>query len=92
MTLAFPNHSRSFDKARNAVRFAGHDGMFEIPFLVEMGALGASSAAAHLTGLEEDACLSAFDRRRNAVHAAASKVYAGGPRRPYYVLTAADIR
>lgn len=91
MTLAFPNYSRSFDKARNAVRFAGHDGMFEIPFLVEMGALGASAAAAHVTDLEEDACLSAFDRRRSAVHAAAAKAYAGG-RRPFYLLTAADIR
>lgn len=92
MTLAFPNYSRSFDKTRNAVRFTGHDGMFEVPFLIEIGALWASATDAHLTDLEEDALLSAFDRRRSVVHAAASKAYAGGRRRPYYVLTAADIR
>ena len=33
MTLGFPNPSRSFDEVRNAVRFIGHDGMFEVPFL-----------------------------------------------------------
>lgn len=92
MTLAFPNHSRSFDKARNVVRFTGHDGMFEVPFLIEIGALGAPANAGHLTDVQEDACLSAFDRRRSAVHAAASKAYADGRRRPFYVLTAADIR
>ncbi|WP_425106532.1 DUF1488 family protein [Ancylobacter sp.] len=92
MTLAFPNYSRSFDKARNAVRFTGHDGIFEVPFLIEICALGASATAAHLTELEEDAFLSAFDRRRSAVHAAAAKAYEGGRRRPYYILTAADIR
>ena len=42
MTLAFPNPSRSFDDARNAVRFIGHDGMFEVRFFVEAGALAKS--------------------------------------------------
>ena len=40
MTLDFPNRSRSFDEARNAVRFIGHDGMFEVPFFVEAGRTG----------------------------------------------------
>ncbi|WP_157020365.1 DUF1488 family protein [Mesorhizobium xinjiangense] len=39
MTLEFPNRSRSFDDVRNAVRFIGHDGMFEVPFFVEAAAL-----------------------------------------------------
>ena len=39
MSLAFPNPSRSFDEVRNAVRFIGHDGMFEVPFFVEADAL-----------------------------------------------------
>lgn len=39
MTLAFPNSSCSFDETRNAVRFSGYDGMFEVPFFVESGAL-----------------------------------------------------
>ncbi|MGO8112649.1 DUF1488 family protein, partial [Rhizobium leguminosarum] len=30
MALAFLNQSRSFDAARNAVRFIGHDGMFQV--------------------------------------------------------------
>lgn len=44
MTLAFPNPSRNFDKARNAIRFTGYDGMFEVPFFVETSALGQSGA------------------------------------------------
>ncbi|MBB2672903.1 UNVERIFIED_ORG: hypothetical protein GGE44_002465 [Rhizobium esperanzae] len=39
MTLTFPNKSRSFDESRNAVRFSGYDGMFEVRFLVEANAL-----------------------------------------------------
>ena len=39
MTLAFPNTARSFDEVRKAVRFFGHDGMFEIRFFVEAEAL-----------------------------------------------------
>jgi hypothetical protein len=39
MTLAFPNPSRTFDEARNAVLFFGHDGVFKIRFFVEAGAL-----------------------------------------------------
>ena len=38
MTLAFPNPSRSFDEVRNAVRFIGHDGMFEVPFFIDADA------------------------------------------------------
>jgi hypothetical protein len=45
LTLAFPNPSRSFDEVRNAVRFIGHDGMFQIRFFVEAGALTKSDAA-----------------------------------------------
>jgi hypothetical protein len=34
MTLLFPNSSRSLDKKRNAVRFTGHDGVFEVRLFV----------------------------------------------------------
>ena len=44
MTLAFPNPSRSFDRTRNAVRFTGYDGMFEVPFFIEIGALVKSTS------------------------------------------------
>ena len=60
MTLAFANPSRSFDEARNAVQFFGHDGVVEIRFFVEAGALGISGTA----GMSEAKCLSAFDAVR----------------------------
>lgn len=50
MTLAFPNSSRSFDEVRNAVRFMGHDGMFQIRFFIEAGALTRSDAAKREAG------------------------------------------
>ena len=42
MTLNFPNPTRSFEEMRNAVCFVGHDGIFEIRFFVEAGALAHS--------------------------------------------------
>ena len=53
MTLAFPNPSRSFDEVRNAVRFIGHDGMFEVRFFVEAGALAKSDTELRRTGASE---------------------------------------
>jgi hypothetical protein len=41
--------SRSFDEARNAVRFIGHDGMFA----VEAGALAKSNTDLHWAGASE---------------------------------------
>ena len=38
MTLNFPNPTRSYDEKRKAVRFVGHDGMFEVPFFIEAAA------------------------------------------------------
>jgi hypothetical protein len=43
MPLEFPNPSRGFDEARNAVCFIGHDGMFKVPFFIEGDALAAPS-------------------------------------------------
>ena len=39
MTLTFPNRSRSYDEAGQRIRFLGHDGMFEVPFAIEIEAL-----------------------------------------------------
>lgn len=33
MSLSFPNQSRSYEEAGKRIRFIGHDGMFEIPFV-----------------------------------------------------------
>jgi len=91
MTLAFPNPSRSFDRTRNAVRFTGYDGMFEVPFFVEIGALVKSATELRMSDTLEARSLSAFDALRASIHAAASKAYSGG-RRANYILTAADLR
>lgn len=87
MTLEFPNRSRSFDEVRNAVRFMGHDGMFEVPFFVEANALATKSRA----NPSEDDCLSAFDAARNSIHDVAREAYSHG-RRNVYTLKAGDFR
>jgi hypothetical protein len=87
MTLEFPNRSRSFDEIRNAVRFSGYDGMFEVPFYVETGAFPGSS----LVGQSEAGCLSAFDSARSLILDVAREAYSHG-RRTSYTLTASDFR
>lgn len=71
MTLTFPNKSRSFDESRNAVRFSGYDGMFEVRFLVEANALRTASQPGH----SEDECLRAFDMAREIILEAATRAY-----------------
>ena len=87
VTLEFPNPSRSFDELRNAVRFIGHDGMFEVPFFVETAALAKSGK----TQLSEAESLRAFDTARSSIHDVAREAYSHG-RRTTYTLTAADFR
>ena len=91
MALAFPNPSRSFDETRNAVRFIGHDGMFEVRFFIEADALSKSETALRRAGTLEAKCLSAFDVLRTSIHDIARKAYARG-RQSSYTLTAADFR
>lgn len=91
MTLAFPNPSRSFDEARNAVRFTGHDGMFEVRFFVETGALVRSGGTLTPTGMLEARYLSAFDEFRSSILDVAQKAYSRD-RRDSYTLTASDFR
>ena len=91
MTLDFPNPSRSFDEARNAVRFVGHDGMFEVPFFIEADALASVSAKGGGMEAAEAACLAAFDATRRRLHDIARKLYSHG-RQTSYIITAADLR
>lgn len=72
MMLNFPNSSRSFEAARNRVRFWGYDSSIEITFFVDSGTLQKLSAA---TTVAEDAVLAAFDSAVPAIHAAAAKAY-----------------
>jgi hypothetical protein len=88
MTLTFPNPSRSFDETKNAVRFTGYDGMFEVRFFVEASALSRTSSPAETSEREY---LSAFDALRSSIQGVAKKAYSQG-RRQSYTITAADLR
>ncbi|MEY9721042.1 hypothetical protein ABIA22_003532 [Sinorhizobium fredii] len=91
MTLLFPNPIRSLDEKRNAVRFIGHDGMFEVRFFVEAEALVIADAELRRSEVSESKLLSAFDALRPSIYAVARKAYSSG-RRDSYTLTAADFR
>lgn len=80
MTLMFPNRSRSYYDARNAVRFLGYDGMFEVPFFIEAAALIKPESPEILAS----DYLVAFDAARGTILEVAAKVYARG-RRTLYV-------
>jgi len=89
MTLSFPNNSRSFDEAKNRVRFWGYDRSIEISFFVEGDALKKFSPQAMSA---EAGFLKAFDTARQRIHEVAEKVYARGRKNGSYsfVLAAAD--
>jgi Protein of unknown function (DUF1488) len=80
VALHFPNQNRSFDATRHAVRFWGHDGALEGLFFVVEDALKKIQPDMQR---DEAGCLSAFDRNRERIHAAAVKVYGRGRRGSY---------
>jgi hypothetical protein len=88
MALTFPNRSRSYDEAGQRVHFLGYDGMFEIPFCVEIDALGNPSSVAAATETDH---LAAFDVARGSIYDVAREAYSQG-RKSVYVLTPADFR
>jgi len=88
MTLNFPNPSRSFDAARNRVRFWGYDSAIEIAFFVEAGAL--QKLCPEMSNVEAG-FLKAFDAARKRIHEVADKVYVRGSNGSYaYSLAAED--
>jgi hypothetical protein len=89
MTLAFLNPSRSFDGSRNAVSFIGHDGMFEIRFLVEAAAL--RKRQPRETVMSEAECLAAFDAMRASIERVAREIYSRR-RSKLNTLSATDFR
>lgn len=91
MTIGFPNPSRSFDSGREAVGFKGHDGMFEISFFVETTALARAGGSRGAGMASEAEYLAAFDAARGSVLDAARQAYSG-PKRPFYMVTAAHFR
>ena len=86
-TLNFPNQSRSFDAARNRVRFWGYDRAIEISFFVEAEALQKFSPATCGT---EAGFLEAFDGARERIHRVADKVYSNDRTTTYAYSLAAD--
>jgi hypothetical protein len=86
MALTFPNRSRSYDEAGQCVHFLGYDGMFEIPFCVDVEALGNPSPVAAAAETDH---LAAFDVARASIYDVAREAYSHG-RKNVYVLTPAD--
>ena len=52
MSLSFPNRSRSYDASARRIRFIGHDGMFEVPFLVDADVFPNANTEAGYLALE----------------------------------------
>jgi hypothetical protein len=72
MSLTFPNHSRSYDRTRQAVRFWGYDTSIEYSFFVTVGAL--KRVEPHLR-LDEEGFLGAFDANRDLIFQTAATVH-----------------
>jgi len=83
MTLEFPNQSRFYDATRRAVRFWGHDSAMEWTFFVDADALKRIQPDMRF---DEASLLAAFDRNRDAIHAAAARAYARGRKGSYDLL------
>ena len=80
MALTFPNPSRWYDATRRAVRFWGYDNSMEASFFVSADALRNLQPG---LPADEAPCLNAFDSNRDAICAAAAKVYARGNKGSY---------
>jgi hypothetical protein len=83
--IDFPNHSRSYDQTRRAVRFWGHDSAIEASFFIDEGALKKIEPNARL---DESGYLKAFDSNRDLICAAAAKIYVRGIRGSYNLVAA----
>ncbi|TFV44131.1 DUF1488 domain-containing protein [Bradyrhizobium niftali] len=83
--IDFPNHSRSYDRTRHAVRFWGHDSAIEASFFIDEGALKQIQPSANAT---ESGFLNAFDCNRDLICATAARKYVRGSRGSYDLLAA----
>jgi hypothetical protein len=83
--IEFPNHSRSYDRTRRAVRFWGYDSAIEASFFIDEGALRRLQPDARL---DESGFLNAFDSNRDLICAAAASVYVRGSRGSYDLVAA----
>ena len=83
--IEFPNHSRSYDQTRRAVRFWGYDSAIEASFFIDEGALKRIQPD---TRPDESGFLNAFDSNRDAICAAAARIYVRGSRGSYNLVAA----
>lgn len=89
MVLSFPNASRSFDSAKNRIRFWGYDTSIEISFFIDVGALQELDP---VSADNEAALLAAFDKARDKIHVAADGMYMRDRGNSYaYTLTREDM-
>lgn len=80
LMIQFPNHSRSYDRTRRAVRFWGHDSAMEASFFISEDAL--KRIQPHVPP-DEAGFLNAFDSNRDLICAAAARLYVRGSRQSY---------
>jgi hypothetical protein len=87
MPLNFPNHSRSYDRTRQAVRFWGYDTSIEYSFFVTVDAL--EMVEPHLRR-DEEGFLSAFDANRDLIFQTAGAVHRGVERATNWLAQISD--
>jgi len=85
MPLTFPNHSRSYDRTRQAVRFWGYDTSIEYSFFVTVGALLRVDPDLRR---DEEGFLGAFDANRDLIFQTAAAAHSRG--RKNYELVGTD--
>ena len=83
--IDFPNHGRSYDPTRRAVRFWGHDSAIEVTFFINEDALTRIHPDARL---DESGSLSVFDSNRDLICAAAANLYVRGSKGSYDLVAA----
>lgn len=88
VSLIFSDRRRVYESAGHRIRFIGHEGISEVPFLVEVDAL--SEVERRVAGTEAE-FLAAFDAARDVVHDVAREAYSYG-RKTLYVLRPSDFR
>jgi len=88
MALKFLNPSRSYDAKKNQIQFWGHDGTFEISFLVACATR--TKVDPNASDSDESQYLDAFDAALEKIQAAARRAYAN-KRQSDYFIAAEDI-
>ena len=84
--IEFPNHSRSYDQTRRAVRFWGYDSALEASFFIEEDALRRIQPD---TRSDKSGFLNALGFcNRDVICAAAAKLYVRGSRGSYDLVAA----